>query len=75
MMTYYVLDLLTTTHGEAVLPTSTARRGGLQEIGMRGRSPGLGSGDLPDKACSWQQEASYSFAMLSLGQATLRLDF
>jgi hypothetical protein len=36
---------LTTTHGEAGLLTSTAWRGGLREVGMRGRSLGLGSGD------------------------------
>jgi hypothetical protein len=41
--TYYVLDWLTTTHGEAGLPTSTARRGGLQVVSARGRSLGLRS--------------------------------
>jgi hypothetical protein len=75
MTTYYVLDSLTTTHGEAGLPTSSAQRGGLREIGERGRSLGLRSGDLPDQACSWWQEASYSFATVSLGRATLRLAF
>jgi hypothetical protein len=72
-MMYCILDSLPTTHGEAVLPTSTAQRGGLREIGARGRSPGLRSDDLSDQACSWRQEASYSFAMISLGRATLRL--
>jgi hypothetical protein len=72
-MTFFVLDSLTTTHGEAGLPTSTAQRGGLREVAVRGRSAGLRSGDLPDQACSWRQEASYSFAMVSLGRATLRL--
>jgi hypothetical protein len=75
MTTYYVLDSLTTTHREAGLPTSTAQLGDLREIGVRGRSPGLRSGDLPDQACSWRQEASYSFAMISLGRATLWLAF
>jgi hypothetical protein len=37
---------LTTTHGEAGLPISTAQRGGLPEIGAREGSLGLGSGDL-----------------------------
>jgi hypothetical protein len=36
---------LTTTHGEAGLPTSTAQRGGLHEVRARGGSLGLGSGD------------------------------
>jgi hypothetical protein len=31
-----VLDSLTTTHGEAGLPTTTAQRGGLREVGVRG---------------------------------------
>jgi hypothetical protein len=44
---------LTTTHGEAGLPTSTAQRGGLREVGARGRSLGLGSGDFfPTKHAS-----------------------
>jgi hypothetical protein len=30
------LPPLTTTHGEAVLPTSTAQRGSLREFGARG---------------------------------------
>jgi hypothetical protein len=30
------LASLTTTHGEAGLPTSTAQRGGLREVGARG---------------------------------------
>jgi hypothetical protein len=42
---------LTTIHGEAGLPTSTAQRGGLCEVGARGRSLGLRSGDLLDQAC------------------------
>jgi hypothetical protein len=41
---------LTTTHGEADLPTFTTQRGGLREVGARGRSLGLGSGDLSDQA-------------------------
>jgi hypothetical protein len=36
---------LTTTHREASLPTSTAQRGGLHEVGTREGSLGLGSGD------------------------------
>jgi hypothetical protein len=43
---------LTTTHGEAGLPTSTAQRGGLREVGTQGRSLGLGSDDLSDQAYS-----------------------
>jgi hypothetical protein len=39
------LALLTITHGEAGLPTSTAQRGGLREVGARGGSLGLRSGD------------------------------
>jgi hypothetical protein len=39
------LVLLSTTHGEAGLPTSTAQRGGFHEVSVRGRSLGLGSGD------------------------------
>jgi hypothetical protein len=69
----YVLDLLTTTHGEAGLPTSTAQRGGLREVGARGRSIELGSGDLSDQACSQRQEASYLLGIVSLGRMTLRL--
>jgi hypothetical protein len=72
-MTFCVLDSLTTTHGEAGLPTPTAQHGGLREVGVRGRSLGLRSGDLPDQACSYRQEASYSFGMVSLGRMTLRL--
>jgi hypothetical protein len=34
----------------------------------RGRSLGLGSGDLSDQACSRWQEVSYSFGMVSLGR-------
>jgi hypothetical protein len=34
-----------TNHGEASLPTSTAQHGGLHEVGARGGSLGLGSGD------------------------------
>jgi hypothetical protein len=41
-----LLASLTTTHGEAGLPTSTAQRGGLREIGTRGWSLGLRSSDL-----------------------------
>jgi hypothetical protein len=40
-----ILVSLTTTHGEAGLPTSTAQRGGLCDVGARGRSLGLESGD------------------------------
>jgi hypothetical protein len=35
----------------------------------------LRSGDLSGPACSWRQEVSYLFALISLGQATLRLAF
>jgi hypothetical protein len=64
---------LTTSHREAGLPTSTAQRGGLREVGARGRSLGLRSGDLFDQACSQRREASYSLGMMSSGRATLRL--
>jgi hypothetical protein len=51
---------LTTTHGEVGLPTSTAQHGGLREVGMRGGSLELGSGDpFSDQACSQRQEALY----------------
>jgi hypothetical protein len=43
VVTYYVLDSLTTTHGEAGLPTSTTQHGGLREVSARGRSLGLRS--------------------------------
>jgi hypothetical protein len=72
MTTFCILDSLTTTHREAGLPTSTAQRGGLREIGVRGRSPGLRSGDLSDQAYPWQQEASYSLRLVSLGRTTFR---
>jgi hypothetical protein len=39
------LASLTTTHGEAGLPTSITQRGGLREVGTREWSLGLGSGD------------------------------
>jgi hypothetical protein len=68
-----VLDLLTTTHEEAGLPTSTAQRGGLREVGARGRSLGLRSDDLFDQACSQWQEASYSLGVVSSGPMTPRL--
>jgi hypothetical protein len=73
MTTFYILDSLTTTHGEASLPTSTAQREGLREIGARGGSPGLKSSDLSDQAYSWRQEASYSLRLVSLGHTTFRL--
>jgi hypothetical protein len=73
MTTFCILDSLTTTHGEAGLPTSTAQRGGFQEISARGRSPGLRSGDLSDQAYSWRQEASYSLRLVSLDRTTFRL--
>jgi hypothetical protein len=68
-----VLDSLTTTHKEAGLPTSIAQCGGLREVGARGGSIELGSGDLSDQACSRRQEASHSLLILSLGRMTLRL--
>jgi hypothetical protein len=73
MTTSCVLDSLTTSHGEAGLPTSTAQRGGLREVGARGRSLGLRSGDLLDQACSQRQEALYSLGMVSSGRTTLML--
>jgi hypothetical protein len=73
MTTSCVLDLLTTTHGETGLPTSPAQRGGLHEVGVRGRSQGLRSGDILDQACSQRHEASYSLGMMSSGCTTLRL--
>jgi hypothetical protein len=47
LVDYDVLFLasLTTTHGEAGLPTSTTQRGGLREVGTRGWSLGLRFGD------------------------------
>jgi hypothetical protein len=44
------LTSLTTTHGEAGLPTSTTQHGGLREVGVRGWSLGLRSGD-PFSTC------------------------
>jgi hypothetical protein len=41
-----LLASLTTTHGGAGLPTSTAQRAGLREVCARGWSLGLRSGDL-----------------------------
>jgi hypothetical protein len=41
-----LLASLTTTHREAGLPTSTAQHGGLHEVGVRGWSLGLRSGNL-----------------------------
>jgi hypothetical protein len=67
------LVLQTNIHGEAGLPTSTNQRGGLREVDVRGRSLGLGSGDLCDQACSWRQEASYSLGVVSSGRTTPRL--
>jgi hypothetical protein len=65
---------LTTTHGEAGLPTYTAQRGGLREVGTRGGSLELGSGDLfSDQACSQRQESSYSLGMMSSGRTIPRL--
>jgi hypothetical protein len=73
MTTFCILNSLTTTHGEAGLPTSTARRGVLREIGARGRSLGLRCGNLSDQAYSWRQEASYLLTLVSLGCTTFRL--
>jgi hypothetical protein len=73
MTTFCVLDSLTTTHREAGLPTSTAQRGGLREVGARGRSLGLRSGDFFDQAHSQWQKALYLLGMVSLGRMTLRL--
>jgi hypothetical protein len=56
MLMSYVLDSLTTTHGEVGLPTSTAQRGGLHKVGAREGSIELGFGDLSDQACSRRQE-------------------
>jgi hypothetical protein len=68
-----VLDLLTTTHGEVGLPTSTTQHGGLRKVGARGGGIELGSGDLSDQAGSRWQEASHSLKTVSLGRMTLRL--
>jgi hypothetical protein len=68
-----IRDSLTTTHGETGLLTSTAQRGGLREIDVRGGSLGLRSGDLLDQAFSQREEASYSLGMASSGRTTLRL--
>jgi hypothetical protein len=40
---------------------------------VRGRSPGLRSGDLSNQAYSWRREASYLLKLVSLGRATFRL--
>jgi hypothetical protein len=70
-----VLDLLTTTHGEVGLLTSTTQHGGLRKVGARGGGGiELGSGDLSDQAGSRRQEASHSLKTVSLGRMTLRLD-
>jgi hypothetical protein len=63
---------LTTSHGEAGLPTTTAQRGGLCEVGARGRSLGLWSGDFSDQACSQRQEALYSLGTISSGRTTFK---
>jgi hypothetical protein len=41
----FFLASLTTTHGEAGLPTSTTQHGGLREVGTREGRLGLGSSD------------------------------
>jgi hypothetical protein len=66
------LVLLTTTHVEAGLPTSTAQHGGLREVGTRVGSLGLRSGDpFPTKhACG--TGALYLLGMMSLGRTTLK---
>jgi hypothetical protein len=65
---------LTTSHGEAGLPTSTAQRGGLREVGAYGRSLGLRSVNLFDQACSQRQGlALYSLGMISSGRTAFRL--
>jgi hypothetical protein len=69
----YVLDSLTTTHGEVGLWTSTAQRGGLRKVSAREGSIELGSGDLSDQARSRWQEASHLLKTASLGCMTLRL--
>jgi hypothetical protein len=68
-----VLDSPTTTHREAGLPTSTAQRGGLREIGVREGSLGLRSSDLLDQACFQRREALYSLEVASSGRTTLKL--
>jgi hypothetical protein len=68
-----VVDLLTATHGEAGLPTSTAQQGGSREISAREGSLGLRSGDLLDQSCSQRQDASYSLGMVSSGRMALKL--
>jgi hypothetical protein len=75
MTTFCILDSLTANHVEASLPTSIAQRGGLREIGARGRSLGLRSGDLSDQAYLWRREASYSLRLVSIGRTTFRLAF
>jgi hypothetical protein len=64
------LASLTTTHGEAVLPTSTAQRGGLRRTR---RSLGLRSGDLIDQACLQRRGALYSIGVMSSDRMTLSL--
>jgi hypothetical protein len=73
MTTFCILDSLTTTHGEAGLPTSTAQCGGLREISARGRSPGLRSGDLSGQALLVVAGGFVLVKASVLGRATFRL--
>jgi hypothetical protein len=66
---------LTTTHGEASLPTSTAQRGGLREVGVREGSLGLGSGDpfFRPNVLHGDRRLSCSLGVVSSSRMTLRL--
>jgi hypothetical protein len=69
-----LLASLTTSHREAGLPTSTAQRGGLREVGARVWSLGLRSGDpFSTKHASRRQKALCSLVVVSSGRRTLRL--
>jgi hypothetical protein len=57
---------LTTTHGEAGLPTSTTQRGGLREVGARGWSLGLRSGDLFSTKHAPRRQKAFVFIRGSL---------
>jgi hypothetical protein len=69
-----LLVSLSTSHGEAGLPTSTTQCGGLCEVGARVWSLGLRSGDsFSTKHASQRQMASCSLRVVSSGRRTLRL--
>jgi hypothetical protein len=76
LVNYDVLFLtsLTTTHREDGLPTSIAQRGGLREVGTRGWSLGLRSGDpFRPSMLRGDRMLSCSLGVVSSGRMTLRL--